>query len=117
MSEAIGSGAACGILKERRACPPVANPAIGPRWSHGAWSPCQLPPGVLCGDGGLMTRGVWCSLHHHKVPPSVCMEHMEAELPASSLRCTVDCSTGCQYSDWSPWSKCESECAGDSTRY
>ena len=110
-------GQPCPATTQVRPCPLLAGSCKAASWQLGAWSSCQLPASMSCGQG-LRVRSVGCSRAGLQSLALAACLGAGGRVPEQSEVCTVDCSQHtCQLGSWGAWSTCpHQQCSSSSTR-
>ena len=93
-------GASCKDTTQMRPCPLLAGSCKQPQWTTGPWSQCQLPSGMVCGQG-IRVRAVNCGKPGvPSLPMSECLISRNP-IPLQKDTCHIDCSDAqCILSAW-----------------
>ncbi|XP_069050848.1 thrombospondin, type I, domain containing 7Ab [Lepisosteus oculatus] len=112
------------VLYEEKECEAPSN-CLGYRWKTHKWRRCQLVPWYVrqehpgahetCGPG-LQTRAVSCRKQDGgQADISDCLKYAST-MPPITQPCQLPCQDDCQFTNWSKFSPCSTDCAGVRTR-
>ena len=106
--EQVGSGG-CGLPNDEKGC--RLPKCLTYKWTVGSWGDCMLDSATTTSDcsATLKTRQVVCESETFPaiIDATACNQ---ADKPIEKMNCSLQCTTDCQVSNWSPWSSCSASC-------